>query len=174
MDPAEYPFCTLLETAYPAIRKELEQVMKLAAWTAMREGESAPIVPHTVSLQEGGPWWRLFGLYLNGRPLERNCALCPRTAEILLQVPQVTKAGFACLDRGYAMSQHIGHHPHNYRIHLALKIPPGDCAMEVTGEVRKWQEGAVTMFDDNQIHRAWNHTAEDRFVLIVDVDNRQL
>jgi beta-hydroxylase len=46
--------------------------------------------------------------------------------------------------------------------------------MEVGGETRLWQEGQVSMFDDNQTHHAWNRTQENRFVLIVDVDNRRL
>jgi beta-hydroxylase len=174
MDPADYPFCHLLERSYPAIRAELEPLLHMPVWAAMREGESAPIVPQPVTIDEGGPWWRLFGLYLKGRPVARGCQLCPHTAAVLSHLPAINKAGFACLDKGYVMAPHIGHDPHNYRIHLALRIPAGDCGMEVGGETRLWQEGQVSMFDDNQTHHAWNRTQENRFVLIVDVDNRRL
>jgi beta-hydroxylase len=173
LDPADYPFCGLLEQNYAVIREELERLLQLRVWTVMHEGESKPVVPHPTFVGEGEPSWRLFGLYLHARPIAQNCRLCPRTAAVLQQIPKLTKAGFASLDAGYVMKRHIGHDPHNYRAHLGLIIPEGDCGMEVSGEARRWTEGRVTLFDDNQMHQAWNRTARDRFVLIVDTANRE-
>lgn len=60
------------------------------------------------------------------------------------------------------MEPHVGHDPKNYRVHLGLIIPEGDCGMSVDGETRRWQSGKVTMFDDTYIRAAWNRTTANR------------
>jgi aspartate beta-hydroxylase len=68
---------------------------------------------------------------------------------------------------------HIDAHrgPTNLRVrcHLALKVPEGDCAIRVGVQTRRWEEGRCLVFDDHFDHEAWNHTEEDRLVLIVDL-----
>jgi aspartyl/asparaginyl beta-hydroxylase (cupin superfamily) len=48
-------------------------------------------------------------------------------------------------------------------------VPKGDCAIRVGGRTLRWQEGKCLVFDDYFIHEAWNHTQEDRIVLVLDV-----
>jgi aspartate beta-hydroxylase len=48
-------------------------------------------------------------------------------------------------------------------------VPPGDCAIRVSDHTEHWQEGRCMVFDDSYEHEAWNHTDEDRIVLIVDL-----
>jgi aspartyl/asparaginyl beta-hydroxylase (cupin superfamily) len=68
---------------------------------------------------------------------------------------------------------HISPHrgPTNLRLrcHLAIKVPTGDCAIRVGEQTRHWREGTCLVFDDHLEHEAWNHTDEDRIVLIVDL-----
>lgn len=68
---------------------------------------------------------------------------------------------------------HIAAHrgPTNLRVrcHLGIEVPSGDCAIRVAGETRYWEEGRCLVFDDFFEHEAWNHTAHDRIVLIVDL-----
>jgi len=71
------------------------------------------------------------------------------------------------------MIPHVGHDPKNYRIHLGLIVPPGDCGLRVGGEARGWAVGQVTMFDDTFIHEAWNRTTKPRVVLITDILNEK-
>jgi hypothetical protein len=173
LDARDYPICALLEAHYPAILAELERVLHLRLWVPWKERPYTPASAIPGAIGEGAePHWRLFGLYLRGRPIERHCRLCPETARVLAQVPRVTKAAFACLEAGAVIEPHIGHDPHNDRAHLALIVPPGDCAMRVGGELRGWDPGKATIFRDNQIHEAWNRTPSHRYILIVDVDNR--
>jgi len=44
--------------------------------------------------------------------------------------------------------------------------------MKVSDIAQGWVPGKATIFHDNQVHEAWNRTAEHRFILIVDVYNR--
>jgi aspartyl/asparaginyl beta-hydroxylase (cupin superfamily) len=48
-------------------------------------------------------------------------------------------------------------------------VPEGDCAIRVGHETRRWEEGRCLIFDDHFEHEAWNHTQEERIVLIVDL-----
>lgn len=168
VDPSAFPACRLLEEQAPIIREELEQILTKKVWAVWKEGPYTPDGRQT-TVGEGEPSWRLFGLYLRGRPIEAHCRACPKTAAVLARIPRLTKAGFSCLEAGYVMEPHIGHDPKNYRIHLGLIVPEGDCGLRVSGEARHWEVGKVTMFDDTFIHEAWNRTASHRFVLIVDV-----
>ena len=170
LDPSAYPFTAMLEEQHEAILEELRAVIDRKAWVVWTEGPDRPATSERTQIGDGeAPKWRLFGLYLRGAPIPPHCALCPRTAALLAKVPKLTKAGFACLEAGYVMKPHIGHDPHNYRVHLGLIVPDGDCGMRVGDETRTWQRGKVTMFDDNQLHDAWNRTPQHRYVLIVDV-----
>jgi aspartyl/asparaginyl beta-hydroxylase (cupin superfamily) len=73
---------------------------------------------------------------------------------------------------------HIAPHrgPTNLRLrcHLAISAPAGDCAIRVGDETRRWHEGKCLVFDDFLVHEAWNHTDEDRVVLIVDLWHPEL
>lgn len=173
LDPAQYPFCAVLEASFPKILAELEQVMRTRRWIIWRERPYTP--PSAVAGaigDDGQAHWRLFGLYLRSRPIEQHCRLCPETARVLAQGPNITKAAFACLEAGAVIQPHMGHSPHNTRTHLGLVIPAGDCAMRVGDHTRGWEPGKVVVFHDNQVHEAWNRTGSHRFVLIFDVDNR--
>jgi len=173
MDPRDFAICALLEARYPAIVAELEHVIALRLWVPWKERPYTPTSAIPGAIGEGDePRWRLFGLYLRGRPIDRHCRLCPETARTIAEMPRVTKAAFACLEAGAVIEPHMGHNPRNDRAHLALVIPPGDCAMRVGGEARGWEPGKATIFQDNQVHEAWNRTASHRYILIVDVDNR--
>jgi aspartate beta-hydroxylase len=70
---------------------------------------------------------------------------------------------------GTHISAHRG--PTNLRVrcHLGIDVPDGDCAIRVGDETRQWIEGECLVFDDHFEHEAWNRTAADRIVLIVDL-----
>ena len=58
-------------------------------------------------------------------------------------------------------------------VHLPLIVPEG-CDFRVGGETRKWVNGEAFAFDDTIEHEAWNRSAQDRAVLIIDVWNPYL
>ena len=187
LDPAARPWCTGLEAQADAILAELRRLLAREVWipwgtahytptfTRMSEAEllkaAADNPEHIGSGDE--PTWRLFGLFLKGRRIERGCALCPRTAAAVARVPRLVNAGFSCLEAGYRLRPHRGYDPTLYRAHLGLIVPPGDCGLRVSGETRRWEAGKMLMFDDTHLHEAWNETPEHRVVLIVDTANHR-
>ena len=123
---------------------------------------------------------RRFHRYVDGlghvgesRPGDDVCAACPVTAHgIEIYSTVRTMAGLIYVSRMRA-GTHIAAHrgPTNLRVrcHLPIEVPEGDCAIRVGAQTRRWQEGKCLVFDDHFEHEAWNHTDEDRIVLIVDL-----
>ncbi len=117
--------------------------------------------------------WDVYGLYHSGRNLKPSRKICPVTNEILdnfqkLVDSKIMMAGFSRLSAGSEILPHIDKVDIDKRIHLGIKIPEGDCGFEVDEIQTKWQEGISFVFDPRKIHRAWNHTSQDRIVLLLD------
>jgi aspartyl/asparaginyl beta-hydroxylase (cupin superfamily) len=186
LDAADYPLVRdPLERAFPAILDELRGIVADPVWTTWGSAHYSPNIAK-MSLGEvrraltsdqrrigaaAEPGWLVFALALMGDPFADHCRRCPRTADVVASIPGVRSAAFTCLEPGYHTWPHVGTVP-VHRAHLGLVIPQGDCGLRVDGETRGWEPGRVLIFDDLHVHEAWNHTAEPRFVLIVDVPPR--
>jgi len=157
---SEFAIAKALEEAYPAIREEVLALDDLAFHS---ESER---IRRTGS-------WQVCMLYERGRRDEENCRRCPTITRIVEAHDTVrTLAGLIYISR-MAPQTHVAAHrgPTNMRLrcHLGIQVPEGDCAIRVGSETRKWTEGKCLVFDDFYEHEAWNHTAADRIVLIVDL-----
>jgi beta-hydroxylase len=102
-----------------------------------------------------------------GERVEAALAACPRTAAALAKVPHLTTAGFSRMAPGSHIAPHEGWVSTVYRAHLGLVVP-GESALRVGDEIRRWREGEVLVFDDTVEHEAWNHAESDRTVLLFD------
>ena len=76
--------------------------------------------------------------------------------------------GFSVLRADTRIASHQGYPGLFLRCHLGLEVPDGDCALKVGDEVRHWQTGKVLIFDDRLQHEAWNMTAQERVILLLD------
>jgi aspartate beta-hydroxylase len=125
------------------------------------------------------PAWDAFFFYRHGERHDANCARCPRTSGVLDSMPLVRvrehapETLFSILRPGTHILPHHGVTNTRLVTHLPLVVPP-DCALRVGGEIHAWQEGRCVTFDDTFEHEAWNRSASDRAVLIVDSWNPDL
>lgn len=160
LDPGDFPLVAYLESHYPAIRQE---ILALGASSFQRESER---------IQRSGDWDVAF-FYERGRRRQEVCEACPVTTRgIEGHGAVLTMAGLAYASRmraGTHIRAHTG--PTNLRVrcHLGIRVPDGDCALRVANATRRWDEGKCLVFDDHFEHEAWNHTDQDRIVLIVDL-----
>jgi hypothetical protein len=156
----DFPLAGYLESHYDAIRDE---ILALEPARFHRESER---------IQRAGEWDVAF-LYERGRRRPEVCDACPVTARGIESYPAMrTVAGLIYVSRMRAGTHIRAHHgPTNLRLrcHLGIKVPEGDCAIRVGDQARQWHEGRCLVFDDSFEHEAWNHTEEDRIVLIVDI-----
>jgi aspartate beta-hydroxylase len=158
-DAARLPGALALERNHAAIAAEIEG---LAAREFQAEAEG---------LMERGSW-DVFLFYERSRKNEENCARCPTITRVIENSSTVrTQAGLLYVSKlspGTHIRPHLGPTNVRLRCHLGIRIPDGDCGLKVGGETRVWEEGRCIVFDDSLEHEAWNHTGEDRIVLIID------
>ncbi len=159
-DPSKFPLARYLESNYEAIRAE---ILALEASRFHRESER---------IKRSGDWDVAF-LYERGRRRDEVCDACPVTTRGIESYPAMrTHAGLAYASRmrpGTHIRAHSG--PTNLRVrcHLGITVPDGDCAIRVGEQTEHWQDGRCLVFDDHFEHEAWNHTDQERIVLIVDM-----
>jgi beta-hydroxylase len=164
LDPGLFPFTAALETNWMVIREELQEVLKYR--------EAIPTF-HDVSPDQSristGRNWQTFVLFGFKQKMEKNCSLCPRTAEILEGISGLQTAWFSILRPRYHVPRHKGVTRGILTCHLGLVIPPEieQCRIEVKGETRHWEEGRTLVFDDGMRHEVWNNSDQDRIVLLI-------
>ena len=122
-----------------------------------------------ISNTSGNPSWKLFGLFLYGKPIETNVNICPQTVNILRQCDGVVNAGFSCLEPGVITELHRDFNHDVLRCHIPIYVPHGDTAIQINEEIKRWNDNEYFIFDDTYDHQAWNYTKENRIVLIIDI-----
>ena len=92
--------------------------------------------------------------------------LC-RLLQPLVERKIARKCYFAMMRAGTSLPNHCGGTNLFLRMHLGMVVPSGDLALKVGGEVRRWQDGGVLLFDDSFGHEDWNRSDQDRYVLLL-------
>jgi beta-hydroxylase len=165
LDARLFPWLAAFEADWQAVRAELEVMLQYRDHLPRFQD----ISPDQKRISPDNKW-RVFVFYGFGYRSERNCQLCPHTAELLARVPGIQNAFFSILAPGKHIPSHRGITKGLIRCHLGLIVPADreQCVMEV-GDVRcTWEEGKVLVFDDTFPHEVHNETQEERAVLLFD------
>jgi len=124
-------------------------------------------------LDEGTKSWKIFGLILNGKPLETSHKICPIIIEELLKIPNIINAGFSCFEPGAQTDLHRGYNNKILRCHIPLIVPSGDTAIKVGFKQLNFSDIALSngyfIFNDSCLHQSWNKTDKKRIILIIDL-----
>lgn len=154
---------------FPAIREELLGL--LAEKQSIPRYHEVDRMQYNISGQvDPEKDWKVFYLYAMGEKPAANQARCPRTTEILDQVPGLFQAFFSILDGGKSVPAHCGPYRGYLRYHLGLIVPEQDPpSIRIKDQHYTWQEGKSILFDDSWNHEVINKSQSDRVVLIVDI-----
>ncbi|WP_084196880.1 aspartyl/asparaginyl beta-hydroxylase domain-containing protein [Solimonas soli] len=115
--------------------------------------------------------WGRFYFHWYGRFLPSALRECPRTCELLRQVPGVKAAMFTLLAPGSRLPLHRDPFAGSLRYHLGLITPNSDaCRLIVDGRTYAWRDGEDVLFDETYIHTAENKTDQTRIILFCDVE----
>jgi hypothetical protein len=117
--------------------------------------------------------WQVFMLLEAGRWQEENLKRLPTLSHILKASNELRLAGglvyLSRLGPGTIVAPHTGPTNMRLRLHFAIRVPEGDCAMRVDGSEHSWIEGQSVVFNDFLKHEVWNRTGEERLILLVDI-----
>ena len=115
--------------------------------------------------------WKTFFLYGYGFEAKLGVEMCPRTAQLMREIPGMTTAMFSILSPRKHILDHRGPYKGVLRYHLGLIVPRDAeaCRIRVGEDFRHWEAGKSMIFDDTFNHEVWNDTDETRVVLFVDV-----
>lgn len=115
--------------------------------------------------------WRKFYLKWYGPAHASAQRLCPRTLQLLEQVPGIRGAMFSVLPPGAELSLHSDPMACSLRYHLGLQVPGSqDCFIDVDGTRLAWRDGQDFVFDETFPHFARNDSQSLRLILMCDVE----
>src|SRR5690606_27074209 len=84
---------------------------------------------------------------------------CPKTVEILENIPGMKGALFTLLPPGSKLTRHTDPFACSLRYHLGLATPNSDdCWISVDGTRYSWRDGEAFLFDETCLHHAANET----------------
>ncbi len=161
-----FEFLSPLRDSIELIIKELEALRSVNVPTSWLE-----TFPSYVQ-SEHPKAWDVFTFKFFGMNHLQNQALCPITSNLIHSIPELISCDFSRMKPHTTITPHKGYSRMILRGHLPLIVPKGtDCAIRVGTEIKYHQTGKMLIFDDSYEHSAWNHSAEDRIVLMFDIAN---
>ncbi len=115
--------------------------------------------------------WKRFYLKWYDEPLPSAVSLCPRTVELVKNLPGINAAMFTVLAPKSKLGRHRDPFAGSLRYHLGIVTPNSDaCRIIVDGETYSWRDGQDVMFDETYLHEARNDTDVSRIILFCDVE----
>jgi beta-hydroxylase len=164
-DAREFPWVAGVESHWRSMRVELDRLLN--AIEVLPGFEEIQVEQMTLSRDRR---WKLFPLFGYGQWTSENGRRCPQTAQALKAIPGLEVAMFSIMQANKDLPPHRGIFSGVLRYHLGLKIPKPEnqCGICVDGITAHWEEGKSLIFDDGYLHHAWNHSNEDRIILLVD------
>lgn len=134
------------------------------------------------SLHQGSKPWKWHSYLNKGHVQGQFVQSFPHTATILQSLRndgllfEGTPFGFcffSTLAGGSTIQAHTGPMNLRLRLHLPLIVPESDdntnIGIRVGGQDRAWVPDKALVLDDSYVHQVWNHTEEERVLLLVDI-----
>ncbi len=173
-DRNDFPWLDKVEAATADIRAELLEVMKQeSAFKPYIQGD--PTRPRKEqSGMTDNPDWSAFYLWKDGELKSENAARCPRTMNVMAEVPldhvknRSPSVLFSLLRPGARIPPHSGLVNTRLIGHLPLIVPP-NCGFRVGNDTRTPVEGKAWLFDDTMEHEAWNDSDRTRVILLFEI-----
>jgi aspartyl/asparaginyl beta-hydroxylase (cupin superfamily) len=151
---SDFAWTTVLRQASSDIRNELLEVR--ASFERARYDSEFNEKP-----------WHTYYFFLHGRPDVAHLAACPRTCEVLEQVPHNGfHVCFSVLEPGGSLHPHTGPTNGSLTAHLGLLNCAGT-SLWVGGEKGRYLDDEVLVFDDSFVHWVDNAGTKQRYTLMI-------
>ena len=115
--------------------------------------------------------WKRFYIKWYGDAHPSAKELCPKTLELVKDMPSIKAAMFTELPPGAKLGIHRDPYAGSLRYHLAVVAPNDDrCFINVNGTPYSYREGEDVVFDETYMHWAENFSQGNRIVFFCDVE----
>jgi aspartate beta-hydroxylase len=170
-----FQWLSSVEAATDSIRAELESTMAGSErFSPYLNGDEAHLSESGNELINNNDWGALY-LWNHGTLDQQNADSVPSAIAALRQAPLPEIPGQAPMALFSRLKPHTNIPPHNGLLntrlicHLPIIVPENCGALRVGNEQRDWEEGKTLIFDDSIEHEAWNHSDEERVVLLFEI-----
>jgi aspartyl/asparaginyl beta-hydroxylase (cupin superfamily) len=153
-DPQNFPWTAALRDAAGDIRAELEHVYGSFG----RAHYDSDLNAHP---------WRTYYFFLHGCAVGDHLAACPRTREVLAQIPHNgLHVCFSALEPGGGLHPHTGPTNGSLTAHLGL-LGCDHATIWVGNKTARYRDNDVLIFDDSFVHWVDNAGTRRRFTLMI-------
>lgn len=157
----------LLAKSYQAIKAEFTTAAEHLSGYASRELFN--------NLNEND--WSSISLWSRGA-FSNKAKYFPHVKEIITECedslfPWRGEVTFMRLKAGAYLPEHYDWTNAQITCHFGINIP-SKCGLTVAGETRSWQEGEALFFDHSFLHSAFNHSNQDRDILLINMLHPEL
>lgn len=177
----EYPFLKRFEESYQSVAE---------AYEFLNSNEMLVELPGVAQKSVQTKAWTLFPLYVNCNYdfyldfLSYKMGVDVRAVQEVLRTnlpglfkvldeevkrSPIINVTFYRMKPGTTLRLHADSGSFQYRAHMGVRVPKGNCGLKVKDSVAKWKEGRFFVFDSTQPHMAWNLTEYDRVVFSIDI-----
>lgn len=170
MDLEKFPELKILQDNWKTIREEVLELYNSKALDATSDASSTAYydIGFRTFYKYG---WRKFYLNWYGYTHTSAQKACPKTVELLSQVPSVNGAMISVLPPGSKLTRHLDPVACSLRYHLGLATPEDDdCYINIDQTSYSWRDGEALLFDETYLHYAFNNTDKTRLILMCDVN----
>ncbi|NKB37127.1 MAG: tetratricopeptide repeat protein [Gammaproteobacteria bacterium] len=171
----QFAWLNEMEASADKIRNELTEVLaQPETFSPYLQADSNHLGRYDDGLLNSEDWSALY-LWEHGKLIKENAQLFPQTIEALKLAPlpeirgQAPMALFSKLKAETHIPPHNGVLNTRLICHLPIIVPERCGALRVGNEERRWHEGETLIFDDSIQHEAWNHSKEERVVLLFEI-----
>lgn len=116
--------------------------------------------------------WKKFYIKWYGDITSESYKLCPKTVELIKELPEVKLAMFSILEPGSIIKPHTGPFKGCVRYHLGLDVPEKDAFIMIDGNKYEWKNGEDILFDDTYYHEVKNLSNKNRIILFIDIEKK--
>ncbi|WP_052380210.1 MULTISPECIES: aspartyl/asparaginyl beta-hydroxylase domain-containing protein [unclassified Pseudoalteromonas] len=96
---------------------------------------------------------------------------CPKTVELLNQIPSVNGAMFTLLLTKSKLTRHLDPVACSFRYYLGLNTPNNECCfINVDGTKQSWKDGEAFIYYDTCLHYVENNSQDIRLILMCDIE----
>jgi len=171
MDTEQFPELMILQDNWETIRKEALSLYENGAFESIGNPDKASFYDIGFRTFYKFGWSKFYLNWYGGYTHASAKRLCPKTVEILKQVPSVNGAMYSLLPPGSKLTRHLDPAACSLRYHLGLATPNDDsCYIDVDGQKHSWGDGKALLFDETFIHYANNNSEDFRLILMCDVE----